>query len=229
MATKKVPAGNDLKSKLAQISTDVALQSKQADKIKIKDEKSVTGATEFLSLVKGRLDRIEKLRSFFTDPYVDQRRIALERKREIDEMFDEKTKPLNDILRNVKGLVSTYVREQDDKARKEEERLLKLKENREAKAKEAGKKVDFTPAPIVERREATIKTESGKSTVKKVWKFEIEAFSQLPNNVIDEILYQAQQKGIPDQVVRKFVTSGVHEIKGVRIYQDFDVNVSAKR
>lgn len=223
---KKVKEVN-LEKKLAEISTDIVVQEKTANKIVVKDEKGVAEATEFMGVIKGRLVRIDQLRKFFTDPYVEQRRVALEKKKEIDAMFDEKTEPLDNIFRSVKSLVSGYVREQEEKARKEEERLRKLQEKREERAKEQGKPVEFKPVPTVERREATVKTETGKSTVKKSWKFEIEAYSKLPKNVIDEVLYQAQQKGIHDQVVRKMVNSGVREISGVRIYEDYDVNVSA--
>lgn len=219
---------DDLKTKLAQISTDVVLQEKTAKKIAVTNEKDVAKASEFLALIKGRIDRINKLRKFFTDPYVEQRKVALEKKREIDDMFDEQSKPLDSILNNVKGLVTGYAREQEEIAKKEEIRLQKLKDKRDEKAKEKGKPVDFTPAPTIERREATVKTESGKATTKKVWKFEIEAHSQLPKNVIDEVLYLANTKGIQDQVIRKMVASGIREIKGVRIYEDFDVSVSAK-
>lgn len=229
MATKKkVEKVKTIDGELKQISTDIVVQEKASKKIKVTNEKEFEKATEFLVMIKGQVDEAEKLKSFFTDPYVEQRRTALKKKNEIEALFDAQIDPFKSIMNGVKELTNAYAREQEAIAKKEEIRLQKLQNNRDAKALEKGVPVDFKPAPTVERREATTKIAGGKATVKKSWKFEVQDISKLPKNVIQAVIFEAQKKGLIDTVVRKMVATGIHEMSGVRIYEDFDTNISAK-
>ena len=207
--TKQVDATPE--EKLADISKEVAVVQKKAAGIVIKDAKGVSEATEFLAGIKARLDKIEEYRKFFTQPLVDQ-------KRKIDDLFKAQSVPLTTVLNSVKRAVSDYTLEENRKARAEEDRLAKLQEKKNEKRAAAGKPLDFTPAPIVERAAPTVHTDTGKTTTKMVWKFEVTDPAKVPNKfrVVDE------------KLIREAVKNGEREIAGVRIYEDVEVAVSAR-
>lgn len=213
------------------ISKDLAEVTKQAETIVIKSEKDYIGANDFLVVVKENLNKINTMRSFFTDPYVEQRRVALTKKNEIDALFDKSTQPLESIEAKVKRAMSDFKLEEDRKARAEEARLQKIRDEANAKREEAGKEQIMTPIKTVERVEQTVQSGDGlgKSTAKKVWKFEITKISEFPEDIFKKILTVAWEKGIIDQIIRNEVKAGAREISGVRIYEDFEIAVSAPK
>lgn len=233
MATKKeaveIPKTPELGIKL--ISKDVTKITKEADAIVIKSAEDYEGANKFLVVVKENLNKINKMRSFFTDPYVEQRRVALQKKNEIDALFDNQTTPLESIESKLKRAMSDFKLEEDRKARAEEARLQKIRDEANAKREEKGQDQIMTPIKTVERVDQTVKVGDGvgKSTAKKVWKHEVLKISEFPEDILKKILTVAYQKGIIDQVIRDEVKNGVREIKGVRIYEDFEIAVTAKK
>lgn len=233
MATKKtqveMPKTPELGIK--EISKDVVKITKEAEAIVIKTEKDYESANTFLVAVKEKLNGINKMRDFFTDPYVEQRRVALQKKNEIDALFDQSTNPLTSIEAKVKRAMSDFRLEEERKAKLEEARLQKIRDDANAKREEKGQDQIMTPVKTVERIDQTISTGdgAGKSTAKKVWKFEVTKISEFPADILKKILTVAYEKGIIDQVIRREVQSGVREISGVRIYEDFDIAVTAKK
>jgi hypothetical protein len=109
-----------------------------------------------------------------------------------------------------------------EKKRQEEEAKLQEKFEKKRDAAEAkGKPMPFAVAPTIEKQETKLETRNdGALKMSKEWKFEIIAYSELPKNIIEEVLYQAMQKGIHESVVRKEIQKGVREIKGVRIWEE---------
>ena len=207
--------------KIAEIQKDIIVVEKKSQKMAVvKSEVDVKNAVEFLGQLKGRFDRLEELRLFFVKK-------PTQHINEVNKMFRDQKVPFTDMIGKVKKAVGDYRMAEEMKARKEEERQQKLRDAKNKRREEKGKDVDLTPVPIVERTEKTVETGSGKSTAKKVWKFEIEAYSKLPKDVIEEVLYQAQQKGIQEAVIKRMVSNGRRDIAGVRIFEDFDVNIKA--
>lgn len=234
MATKKkveveMPKTPELGIKL--ISKDLAEVTKQSETIVIKTEKDYIGANDFLVVVKENLNKINTMRSFFTDPYVEQRRVALTKMKEIDALFDKSTQPLESIEAKVKRAMGDFKLEEERKARAEEKRLQDIRDKANEKREEAGKEQIMTPIKTVERVEQTVQSGDGlgKSTAKKVWKFEITKISEFPEDILKKILTVAWEKGIIDQIIRNEVKAGAREIKGVRIYEDFDIAVTAPK
>ena|SRR3990167_5512113 len=210
--------------KVAEISKDIKSFGVRAQSfLNIKDQKGYEKTTGFIVEVKGRINRIKEIVDFFTNPHMEARRMALNEMKKIEALFAPSLNQYEGIETQVKSAMSAFQREQDRLARAEEERLAKLRDKRE----ERTGKIDPTPLPTIERVAPTVETDNGKSVAKKSWKFQIEEYSKLPQNVIDEVLYQAKEKGIHEQVIRKMVQAGTREIKGVRIYEDFDISVSA--
>ncbi len=205
--------------KIVEIKKDLTLTEKKSEKmVIIESENDVLLATEFLARAKTHADRIEEIRTSFTKP-INEGLTA------INKMYKEPHAAYLEMIKKVKRAIGDYRLEEEQKAQKEEDRLEKIREEKNKRNVEKGKAIDLTPVKTVERSETVVKSASGRSQTKKVWKFEIEAHSKLPKNIVDEVMYQAHQKGIVDMVVRKMVNSGVRDIPGVRIYKDIEVGI----
>ena len=215
-------------SKVAEITKEIAKVEKLAI-VEVKTEADYEEASKFLSAtVKPRVNRIKELIKFFTDPYVEARRVALENKQKIEAMFEKQITALESIETCTKKAMSVFLKEKEEAARKEEERLRKLQEKKNEKREEKGQMPDLTPAPMVARPDTTIKNEEGgKTTAKKVWKFQIDDVDKLREVIGVEIYNIALEKGIVDQYVRKAVSNGVRELAGVSIYEDFEISATA--
>ena len=226
MKTKEITLTPE--EKLQEISTDLVSVEKRASKLVVATQEDYNSASKFLvEVIKPRLNKIEELQKFFTEPHREARRVALARMNEIEAMFDEKIKPLSQIEMTVKKLMGAFKLEEEKKARAEEERKEKIRLQANAKREEKGVAPIQAPIATVTRSDATIKTEAGRSTAKKVWKFEILDVQKLPLIVGVEVFKIAFEKGIVEQVVRRMVNDGVRSIDGVRIYEDFDISVKA--
>ena len=206
--------------KLVEIKKDLTTIEKKSEKmVVIKTEDDVKLATEFLSQAKARADRIEEIRLSFTKP-------INEGLRNINAMYKEPHGTYIDMMTKVKRAISNYRLEEDRVAQIEEERQLKIRDAKNKRNEEKGKAPDITPVKTVERPDTTVKSNSGKTTTVKVWKFEIEDISKLPASYKKTILDFANKKGLANTVIKKVVDAGIREIEGVRIYEDIEVRVS---
>ena len=139
----------------------------------------------------------------------------------------------------VKRSMSDFQIEEESKVREKEAKLRAKREKEIEKAEAKGKPAPVTPVPIIERQEATVKTDEGKSTAKKIIKFEIEDAEKLPKKYRDQIFAKAVEKGIADQIMRPQMKLGleisrdeksgevVTKLKGVKVWEDFDISVTA--
>lgn len=198
--------------KLGEIAKDIEVITTEAGTYTTQSSQDVATATEFLVKVKGRAKRIEELRQFFVKPLNDQVKA-------INDRFKASLKPLEEIEAKVKRLISNYTLEQERLRREEERRLQELHAKEMAKQERKAEKTgaDFVPsvAPTIAQAAPTIKTESGKTTTIKVWKFEIVYAAQVPREYLE----------VNESLVRKAVQNGAREIAGVRIYKDVQVKV----
>ncbi len=233
--TKKVEKKSQTKvetpeTKLAEISKEVIKVEKKASVLVVKTKKDYDNASVFLiEVLKPRINRVNTLLKFFTDPFMEARRVALENKQKVELLFAPQISRFNQVETVVKRLMGNWQLEEDRKAKVEEDRLAKLREKQNERREENDKPLNLTPLPTVARQEATIRTEEGKATAKKVWKFEILNIDKLDGDVMREVFNVAFEKGIVESVIRKMVNSGVRELSGVRIYEDYDIGVSAKK
>lgn len=208
-----------VEKKLVAISTDVDEQKKTAIKLAIiTDEKDVANATQFLGLIKGRLKRIKDVKDEIVKPLKDHVKF-------LESRFKEQELPLLEMENNVKSGMSQYAREQEAIALKKEEKERAKQLKKEEKAKASGKSVDIVPVATVERRQPTMKTEAGSATTKKVWKYEILDVHALPKKYKDAILEKALERDIAGVIINGAVKGGAREIKGVKIFEDFEVSV----
>lgn len=248
--TKKVEPAVDksavtAEEKIVQISGDIkSFEKKQLKIVAISDDLSLDNANKFLIEIKGRINRIEEIKKEYVNPLKEDLKSLKENIARIESMFDTPKNNYVQIEYAVKRAIGDYRLLLDRKIKEEEERLRKEQEAEAAriaeqnkkeieKSKKTGEAPKIEPvfqAPIsIERKEKTLKTESGSSTSKKVIKFEITDYTKLPKMYKDLILARANEKELDRQIIKKFVdmTGMKTNIDGVRVYEDYEVSVKA--
>lgn len=221
MATKGKAIGSEQtpETKIAEITKDLTTVIDKAKTIKVVTQQDYESAANFLTTqVKSRINRIKEVMKFFTDPYLEARRVALKKMQEIEAMFNQQLNPLLKVESELKDGINAYLKEQDRLARAEEERLRKIRERQDAKREEQGKPINPMPVPVVERQAPTIQTENGRVTTKKVWK----------SKVINPLLVPREYLEVNEVLIRRAVASGVREIAGVQITEEFETAGSAR-
>ena len=232
METKKTVKKSPPKTpeaSVVEIEKGLVPLSKEAASIVIKTKEDYASASSFLAKVKGYINRVSELQTFFTEPYIEQRRVALVNKNNVEALFAPKLLPLTEMEKRIKRMMADFTIEEDRKVRVEEERLQKIRDVANAKREEAGKTMILEPVKSVERAEATVRSAEGKTTTKKVWKFEVIDTSVLFKDkaFAQQLHALCEQKLLHEQVLRAMVNAGTREVGGVRIYEDIEISVSA--
>lgn len=222
MTEEKIKVEGTPEDKIAEIDKylEVSIMPR-AEKIVIKKAEDIIIASEFVVDLKKTIKRIESVVSFFTDPYVEQRRIALVNKNNIEAMFAPKLTPLIALETKIKRGISDYRLAEDLRIAKEEERKQKIRDEANAKREEAGKEKIETPIVVAKAVEQTIRSEDGRATTKKSWKYEVVDINLVPREYLRCEIKNAE-------VIGAIKTNGVREIAGLRIYEDYDVSVTAR-
>lgn len=222
MTEEKIKVEGTPEDKIAEIDKylEVSIMPR-AEKIVIKKAEDVIIASEFVVDLKKTIKRIESVVSFFTDPYVEQRRIALVNKNNIEAMFAPKLTPLIALETKIKRGISDYRLAEDLRIAKEEERKQKIRDEANLKREEQGKEKIETPIVVAKAVEQTIRSEDGRATTKKSWKYEVVDINLVPREYLRCEIKNAE-------VIGAIKTNGVREIVGLRIYEDYDVSVTAR-
>lgn len=212
----------DLQTKLVEINKDVEKVKLSAASLTIKTADDMTGASEVLKNVVVRKKRIEELRLFFTKPLNDHIK-------SINTQFKQATGPLEAIESEIKSKMVDY--RQIEAARIEKERQKEIERQRkifekeqEARRKEAEKlkgqekkeaiteikQEEFVPDTTEIKQETQVESESGKTSFRKFWNFEI----------TDQALIPRRYLKVDETTLRAAVRSGERVIPGVRIFED---------
>ena len=201
----------DTDSKVTALYQEGAKLQQRAESRVIQSDGDVESATSDLSLVAKLKKAIEEKRKEYIAP-------LNEHLKDVNNAFKSFAEPLNQADTILRRKVLDYRAEQD-RIRQEQERINKLRE--EAAQAEIELKGETTepidlvvvaPAP-----RASYQTESGTLGRAKVWKFEVEDMSLLPD--------EYKEPNMPK--IRKVVTAGV-AIPGVRAWQEESLRVTAK-
>jgi hypothetical protein len=211
--------------KVEEISKDIKTFGKKAESfLAIKSQEDYNKTTAFIVEVKGRLNRMKEVIEFFTKPFQDARKKALDDMKKVEALFAPSLNSYMDMESNLKMAMSSFKMNEDRRIR-EEERLAREKREKE------DRNGNFNPAPMptVERVAPTVATDKGKATANKVWKFEVLQLAELRKDkaFMDSFWNATVEKGLHEQVLRNMVRAGVREVAGVRIYEDFDISVRA--
>ncbi len=177
----------------------------------VTNNEEVELATEDLSGLANLLKAIETRRKEYTVP-LD------EHKKTIMAFFAQLTEPLERANKLTRDKILSY-RRQVEAARAEAEAIERAKFDlaRREEALKGEHTVDLAPVTKPEAAPSHVRTEVGTLGVPKVWKFEVENFSLLP----DEFK-------LPNMVkIRKVVAAGV-KIPGVKSWQEESLRITAK-
>lgn len=223
------------------IEKDLAVIIKESKSISITNEEENRNAAEFLVKIKSRKKRLEELRTSITKPIND----ALKATNNRFKMF---TEPLDEAEHQVKWAIGAYA---DQKERIAQEIAAAEEKKRQAEAERLAKEVEFQRqeaeramamaktqeeahraeemvkevfakeaeaeaalAPIEAPAPQTfVRTESGMVHTKKVWTFDI----------INELEVPRQYLIVDVTAIRRAISGGEREIKGVKIYQETQV------
>lgn len=200
----------DPQIKIKEIENDVKKQATLALKFKtLTTIEEVGKATEFLAGVKARIKKIEELRTTFVKPLNDHVKT-------INNMFKSQSTPLEEMETQVKRAISNFHVEEDRKAKAEEARLQKIRDNANEKREEKGQEQIVAPIKTVERVEQTVKTEVGSSTAKKVIKFRVVDINKVPREYL--------RCEVNTMAVNGAIKQGVAQIEGLEFYEDFEVS-----
>jgi len=215
--------------KVQEIALDFKkFEKKSGSMVTILSEEDYRSANDFLIEVKGRINRVKLLKDEYIKP-------LKENIRKLESLFTDPQKNYERIEAIVKRSMGDF-RLMVEKEAREQERLFHVKQEEENRKRlEAAKKGEDVPAPkpmiapTVVRPESTIKSDEGKSTASKVVKFELIDASKLPKKYKDLVFDLAVSKGLVEQVLRPVVkVEGMKcDITGIRVYEDFDISVTA--
>lgn len=230
MATKKEASmAVSAEVKVQEIASDFKkFEKKSGALVTILSEEDYAGANDFLIEVKGRINRVKALRDEYVKP-------LKENIKKLESLFTEPQKNYEQIEAVVKRAMGNYRMMIEQEARKREEEFRKKQEEETRKAREAAKKGEPVPvpkpivAPEIMRPESTVRNDAGKSTAAKVVKFEVIDADKLPKKYKDLVFDMAVKKGLVEQVLRPVVkVEGMKcAISGIRVYEDFDISVTA--
>lgn len=181
---------------------------KQATALTITSQRDMEQATTHLSTINLRLDTIKTERTKVTVPLNQALKAEHARWKPIETELED----ARDIIRKTMSLYQTEQKALTDKAAAEIAARIKPGKGNLSPEKGVSKIAELdTP-------QQEVVTEVGSVNFRTVKQFEIEAYSLLPQKVIDEVLYRAKQKGITDSVVRELMQQG-EQVPGVRYYE----------
>jgi hypothetical protein len=186
----------------------------RAHEIEIVDHASDMEAKEFVVQVTRARRRWGELRTWFVGPLNNQVNA-------INSLFKAQAAPVEQAEQIVRKKVATYFAVKQAEARKEQQRLQKLAEARNARqaAKAEANGTEPPPAifplPIVATPEKTTHTASGSTTIRRVWDFEI----------VDEMAVPREYLAVDERKIGAVVKAGIRNIPGVYIFEKEELAV----
>lgn len=216
---------NDLFLKAKAVEADVTSFVAGIETFEVVDDNTESEAAKLLGSVKIRTKRIKELKSFFTDPLKEQ-------VKNINTMFDSQLDPLLAAEGKIKTSLSAYFSKKEAEAKnrieeelkKQAEEKKRLEEEHRKALEEAAKNNQPAPEPpkvptameavaTVEAPKTTVKTSTGSTSFRKIWKWEVEDMTALIAARPDLFIVDAAK-------VTALVRSGERELPGVRIFQE---------
>lgn len=191
-----------------------------ANELTVVDEAGSQHAAKFLGDLKGEIKRVEDMRKDLTTGLNHTLK-------QINSSFKMRSEPLTKAEVIVKKKLGVYLDEQERIAREAEAKAQAEKDAAEKKARDeaaAAKKAGDKEAEekakaeaeaiksqevVVEAAPTAVRTDAGLVSSKKVWTFEIEDASKVPDSF----------KVVDEKAVRKAVSDGEREIPGIKIFQ----------
>lgn len=207
----------DYENKLEELSKEVVVLSSESENFVINSDTDYNNATDFLAKLKSKYKSVEETRQFFVKPLNDH-------VKDINTKFKAVLNPMEVIEDKVKNLMKKYLTKKEEERKKQEEEDKRKRDEEAAKLaqqlKEEGMEdlptFDEEPLPEVSQLK-TIKSEVGKSTEVRTWKYK----------VIDLKLVPEQHKLTiaNDESIKSAIKFGIRNIPGIEIYEDVDIRI----
>jgi hypothetical protein len=195
-----------VKGKFRQYDEAIKTMHGEAKALKVKDDTSNKSAVEMASQVKKLTKKVETLRKQIVEApnkFV----------KSINTFAKSYKEPLIDIETDLKNKIGKYQVEQERKRREAErkakEEVERLQAKLDAEAEVKGEEPIKVPELVIPDLAKVTRTESGSASIRKVWAWELENFSELPD----------EYKKVDEVALNKAVKSGARNIPGVKIFQ----------
>lgn len=182
-----------------------------AEAIEVSDDSQEQMAIDSLSDIKKFQKQVEEARKSEVDPFNK----LVKRVNDIFRPIGEGLSKSEEIIKNkIKDwrILKEKIRQAEEKKRMEEYQKKVAEEQAKAKKEEREAEIIAPPPTVIPTTTPGI---VGSASNRKVWKFE----------VIDEAKIPKQYFTLDETKIRTAVRSGVREIEGVRIYEDFEIAV----
>lgn len=168
----------------------------------VKDSDSAEEANSILITINSGLKAIEAKRKSFTAPLNQSLKEINATFKRITEPIEQAKSELSNRLMKWRAVEQARIREEQEKACKEEERRRKIQEAHAAKGHKVSEDITPVEKPMPFAMQDTTKTRTQ-------WTYEIE----------DEMLIPRQYLGVNTTAIGKAVREGIRDIPGVKIYQ----------
>ncbi len=198
---------------IEEITKDLNSILETTNTIVLKTEEDRLKATEIIVTLKKKYDDLENDRTSIVKPINDSVKA-------INAKYKPFTEQIETAMTKLKRSISNFILEQERIAREKEEKELAKLAEKNAKREEQGKAPIIKTIESVARPESIMRSESGKTSTRKVWKFEI----------IDNLAVPLDQKyySVDSSKIKAAVEAGERNIPGVRIFEDVIVGTYTK-
>lgn len=233
----------------------IGTMAAEADKHQVTDDASNAQAVEMIGQVKKLSNAIEKKRKQVTEPYhfvkktidghckpIKDSLLSIQRGLEskIRPYLNKKEQERREAERKAQEEAARVQRELKEKARQEAEKAAEearkkaeaeglAEEEVEREARKAAAQVEEAPVIVAESvpEETKTKTDSGTAALKKEWVWELEDFTELPEEIIKS-RWEYIVKAIAPAINAR-VKAGIRTIPGVKIFKQATVKTSVRR
>lgn len=194
---------------IVQVNKGMSEYTDSAEALTVTDQTTYDQAGDFCKKIKLASKKIEEKRKFFVEPYnyvVKQ----------INGLFKDKTNQLDEIERKIKNKMMFWY---DAEQRKREAEMLKIQQQNQRKIEKAAEKQEANPdkiimPPVLKSEpvalEKTSAGETSTTTVKTIWKWEVEKPDAIPREYLTT----------DDKKISGLVRAGLRVIPGIRIYPE---------
>lgn len=163
-----------------------------------------------------------QLKSAITKYMVEQERLAREEADRIAKQQAEEARKAREATEAAEKAAAELRRkaEEEAKSKAEKQRLLDQAAKVEEAAKEVEQAIIANPTEVVEAPKKTVRSDSGKATLKKTWTWK----------VTDEALLMACHPElfiVDTKAINKLVANGTRVIDGLEIFEQADLSVTA--
>jgi hypothetical protein len=184
-----------------------------AEAATVSSEEDVSKATNDLS----NIARLKKALSLEKDNYLNPIKHHMN---DVTATFKLITVPLENADAILRSKVLGYRNEQERRAREQESIERQKRELAEREARLKGEEIKTEPPVPTVNIKQRMQSEAGESNIAKIWKWELEDFSKVPD------AYKTLDNGAVPKAVK--ASKGAVSIPGIRIFQENTLTVGAK-